>query len=111
MFPTPWTVDVLHPLEGQDEYGNDLDGHDYANPDTQRVYGWSPAGTSEQGGWRTQVTADLQVYAPPGFRCGPQDLVVVDGVRYHVEGDLEDYTHGPFGWTPGVRVNLSKVTG
>lgn len=108
---TPWTVDVLPPLEGRDEYGNDLTGHDVDNPDTQKVYGWAPAGTDETATWRRTVTADLQLFAPPGFRCTSQDAVVVDGVTYTVEGVPEDYTHGPFGWEPGIRVNLTRVEG
>lgn len=109
---TPWTVDVLHLVEGEDDYGNDVTDHDEDNPDTQAVYGWGPAGTSEEGGWRTQVEADLHLYAPPGFRCGPSDLVrLPDGRTFHVEGELEDFNHGPFGFRPGVRVNLRRTTG
>jgi hypothetical protein len=108
--PTPWTVAVLHYLTGvEDEYGNDVEG--WSSPDTQRVYGWGPAGSFEQGGWQRQVTADKSVFAPPAFRCGPHDRVVVDGQTYDVEGEVEDYTHGPFGYGPGVVVNLRRVTG
>lgn len=110
MPPTPWTVDVLHyGISGQDAYGNDVEG--YSAPDTQEVYGWAPSGTDETGGWRRTVVADLQLYAPRGFRCGPHDQVVVDGVTYDVQGEVEDYTHGPFGHQPGVRVNLTRTAG
>jgi hypothetical protein len=108
--PTPWTVDVLHYETGaEDEYGNDVEA--WSAPDTQPVHGWGPAGSVEQGGWQRQVVADLQLYAPAGFRVGPHDRVVVDGRTFEVEGDVEDYTKGPFGFRPGLRVNLRKVSG
>lgn len=115
MFPAPWTVDVLalkrdddgNPLT--DDYGNKVEAFDPPRPEP--VYGWAPAGSTEMTGWTSQVTADLQLYAPPTFKATPQDHVVVDGRTYAIEGAVQDFNHGPFGFTPGVVVNLRRVTG
>jgi hypothetical protein len=111
MFPTPHTVGVMRYLTGaEDEYGNDVES--WADPEPVRVHGWGPAGTEEDNEGRTRVVADLQLMAPAGFTVDPQDRVEVDGVVYEVEGKVEDYTHGPFGFAgAGVRVNLNRVTG
>lgn len=109
---TPYEVDVLHLVEGIDDYGNDLTYHDEDNPDTQPVFGWYPGTTEEVEGRRSTVVADRRLLAPDGFRCGPQDRVrFPDGQVFTVEGEIEDFTRGPFGWRPGVRVNLRRVTG
>lgn len=115
-FPTPYTVDVLHlQPAGQDDYGNDTETFGPAH--TQRVYGWAPGGagsarsTREADDARATVVTDLQLFAPAEFVCGAQDRVVIGGVTYFVEGNVEDFNHGPFGFRPGVRVNLQRVTG
>lgn len=109
MFPTPWTVDVLPFAPTVDAYGNDTDS--WGAPVPRPVYGWAPAGTDEVGGDRRSVTADLDLYAPPGFVCGTQDKVTVLGRVYRVEGEIESFDFGPFGFRPGVRVGLRIATG
>lgn len=107
---TPWTVEVLPwQSDGYDSYGNPIEG--YGDPVSESVYGWAPGGVTELTGWQSQVTADLQLYAPADFTVGPRDRVRVAGVTYDVEGVVEDFNHGPFGFTPGVRVNLTRVSG
>lgn len=90
----------------------------YGNPATTstqtqwNVYGWAPAGSQEMTGWSSQVTADLAVYGPvPPVSITSQAQLEVDGLLYDVEGVVEDFNHGPFGWEPGVRVNLKRVSG
>ncbi len=109
MFPTPWTVDVLPFQPTEDEYGNDA--NTWGAPVTELVYGWAPAGTAEVGGDRRAVDAVLELYAPPGFVCGTQDKVTVLGRTYRVEGEIEDFNYGPFGFRPGVRVKLKDKDG
>lgn len=111
MFPTPHAVDILpHSDAAEDDYGNPVET--YGAPVAWSVYGWGPAGSREANGWQRQVTADLQVYGPrPPVAINPRDRLVVAGETYDIEGKVEDYNHGPFGFTPGVVVNLTKVTG
>jgi hypothetical protein len=107
-FPTPWTVDVL-PYVGttEDAYGNETPTW-ATTPVTRSVYGWGPAGLNETTASRDTVTADLELLAPSDFYVGPKDHVRVLGQTYEVQGGVESYDFGPFGFTPGVRVNLRR---
>ena len=111
MFRTPHTVTVLsaNPTTDYDEYGNPVPGAPIE--DEQGVYGWAPAGTSEALDRQQQVTHDLDLYAPSGFRVSVVDRVRVGDVVYDVSGEVQDFNHGPFGFRPGVRVKLNRVTG
>jgi hypothetical protein len=108
MLPTRWTVDVL-PYIGtvEDEYGNTVDAWETI-PTVTPVYGWAPAGTNESNASRHTVTADLELLAPPDFTLDPRDHVRILGQTYEVQGAVEDFNHGPFGYAPGVRVNLRR---
>ena len=104
------TVEVIpYETTGLDSYGNPVEG--YGAPVETLVYGWAPGGSQELTGWQSQVTADLALYAPADFTVGSRDRVRVLGETYDVEGVVEDFNHGPFGWAPGVRVNLRRVEG
>lgn len=111
-YPTPWSVQVrTHSAVARDTHGKPTDV--WSGPgDPQPVYGWGPAGTSEPSEPnRSAVTHDLDLYVPPGFVCAPRDRIDVAALTYEVEGELEDFTHGPFGFAPGGRVRLRKVDG
>lgn len=102
-----WEVQVL-PYVGTtpDDYGNEVAS--FAPPVTRYVYGWSPAGGVEVNTFRHAVAADLAVYAPNDLDVRPRYRMVVDGKTYDVQGEVEDYNHGPFGYAPGVVVNLTR---
>lgn len=101
-----WEVSV-YPYTGgaRNEYGNVIDSW-ATTPVQKEVYGWSPAGTNESTASRHTVTADVELLVPPGFTLDSRDHVQILGVTYEVQGEVEDYNHGPFGFTPGGRVNL-----
>jgi hypothetical protein len=103
-----WVIDVL-PYVGtlEDDYGNRIDAW-ATTPVRKSVYGWSPAGTNETNASRHTVTADLELLVPPDFTLDSRDRVRILGVTYEVQGLVEDYNHGPFGFTPGGRVNLRR---
>ena len=103
-----WSVDVLPFLPGaEDDFGNPIQAW-ATTPVRKPVYGWQPAGTNEANASRHTVVSDLVLLAPPGFTLDPRDHVRVDGRTYEVEGEVEDLNHGPFGYAPGVRVNLRR---
>lgn len=109
MFPTPWTVDILAYLgDVEDDFGNEKPKWSTVAR-TEPVYGWAPAGTSEANVSRHAASADVELYAPPSFAANPRDRVVLDGNMHEVEGYVEDFNHGPFGWRPGVRLNLRRL--
>lgn len=112
VYPTPWAVQVrTHTAGANDSHGKPTDTWSEPGP-AQPVYGWASAGTSEPAEPnRSAVTHDLDLLVPPGFTCAPRDRIDVAGSTYEVEGELEDFTHGPFGFAPGGRVRLRKVDG
>lgn len=110
MFPTPWTVDVL-PYVGtvENEFGNTVDVWATV-PVVEPVFGWAPAGTNESTASRQTVTADVELLAPSVFTLDPRDHVRILGQTYEVQGVVESFDYGPFGYTPGVRVNLRRFS-
>ena len=109
--PTPFTVGVRAYVEGaEDPRGNPEDT--WADAVAQPVYGWAPAGTSEPfDPGRDAVTWDLDLLVPPEFTVGRKDRIVVAGEEFEVEGGLQDYNHGPFGFRPGAVVRLRRTEG
>lgn len=101
------------PYEGKvkNDRGNVVDA--WGDPVDVAVHGWHTSATHEpQIAGHDRVLVDAQVLAPSSWRPGPKDKVVLPGFgEYRVEGETEDFNHGPFGWEPGNRVNLRKVTG
>jgi hypothetical protein len=59
------------------------------------------------------VTADAELYAPPGADITPTDVVrLADGTEWEVAGAVESW-QSPFpgAWAPGVVVPLRRRTG
>lgn len=110
MFPERFTVTHEARVEG----GRDAMGVpvvSFAAPVTVRVYGWSVPGTDqetrpEQSG----VERDLDLYCREPF-AGPKDRVTIRGELFTAVGWPEVYDFGPFGFTPGCRINLKRVVG
>ena len=115
-FPTPFTVEVLPFVSGAlDAHRNPVES--WQDPGVvQSVYGWGPPQDSKEvrepdTPGRSAVYAELDVYVPPGFVCGPHDRVRLEGRVYDVIGEASNYSTGPFGFTPGRRVSLKLVVG
>lgn len=106
------------------------DGHGnavlrFADPVDVRVFGYGPRsadGSAEAfPSGRDVVTVGLSVYGPPfpwapvaggdPVTVTPLDRLEVAGVLYEVDGEVADWTHGPFGFAPGVSVSLKRVEG
>lgn len=112
--PARYTVGVRTYSEGADDaHGNPTPS--WAAAVTIAAYGWAPrTGAAEllEAG-RDAVITDLAIYAPvpTTLTIGPRDRVVVDGDTYEVVGHPQEFNHGPFGWAPGVQLNVNRVEG
>lgn len=116
-FPTLFTVGTHTYSAGSDDgYNISTDTWTPAKGvagSQQEVYGWStPSTTEPKLAGHDRVTVDIELLAPPEFTVGPHDLVDLPGEgQFEVIGYPEDFTKGPFGFQPGVVVNLRKVEG
>lgn len=108
---TPFTIGVKRYQTGaKDAHGNTLDT--WADPISVGVYSIAPATSDEpyENG-RESIVTGLTVLAPAGTEIDARDLVVIDNEDYTVEGDIANWNQGPFGWSPGVQINLKRVEG
>lgn len=112
-FPTPHTVgwhtasDAAVDAEGNPAttYTPDLD-----EAGTQvKVIGWAPAQSTEPELGR--VEHDIDLYVPPNVVARPADVVELPSGQFEVVGEPLDWTKGPFGFAPGIVVQLRRVTG
>lgn len=110
MFPERFTVGHEALIKGaKDSMGVPIVSYS-ASVDVS-VYGWaSPSADDVIRPELSGVERDLDLYAKVGFTL-PGDRVTVAGQLFTVIGYPEDYGTGPFGYRPGVRVNLKKVEG
>lgn len=97
----------------EDAHGNVEKG--WADPVDVLVHAWHTGQSEEpQVEGHERVRVDGQVIAPSTWMPDPRDRVTLPGVpgEFLIIGVPEDYDHGPFGWSPGVRmVNIQKVSG
>ena len=111
-FPTPYTV-TREPYQAgaTDPLGNPVDSWGAAV--SVPVHGWAPPSADqlpfEQN--RSQIERDLDLYVPPSTVSAPRDHWTIDGTVYEQQGHAEDFTHGPFGFNAGLRINLNRVEG
>jgi len=111
--PASKSVGVRAYSEGTKNALNDA-APSWAQAASKAVYGWAPAGTSEPfEAARGAVTWDLDLLVPPSFTCDPRDRIVVPGFtqEFEVDGQVQQYNDGPFGFTPGGIVHLKAVAG
>jgi hypothetical protein len=115
MYPLAQTIGhKVHQAGAKDAHGNPVDS--WAAPVDVQVYGYGPrtdvrgsTGSGEPAG--TQVLVGLQLLAPKGTVISPQDRIVIDGNEYEVDGEIGDWNNGPFGFEPGVVINLKRAEG
>lgn len=78
-----------------------------------KVMGWAPATSTEPQVGR--VEHDIDLFCTPGTACRPNDVVDLpldrSLGRFEVVGYPLDWTKGPFGFTPGMVVQLRRVEG
>lgn len=110
MFPTPYRVQRIRRTQtGENALGQPV----YAESTTSvSVHGWEPTSQEERytAALAGRTVSDLKLLSPTGdFKSS--DAVVINGVTYEVDGEVADYTHGPF--VPGFGgfvIGLRKVS-
>lgn len=111
-FPLPHTVQHLaYAGTARNSRGNTVDV--WASPVDVAAF-WHTGPTHEpQIAGHERVRVDAKVYVASSVTVSSKDKFVLPGRgEFEVEGEPEDYDHGPFGFTPGVVVvNLRRVTG
>lgn len=109
LFPVPVTL-VTRAVTGQDGDGNDV----RAETTVVTAGVFAPGGSVERADGGDQVVTQPTVSLPTGSVLDAVDAILVNGVRYQVDGDPARWPANPFtGWTPdySVEVRLRKVTG
>lgn len=112
-FPLPHQVLRVRRVRRQevDELGNDVWVDEESSTPVQ-VAGWAtPSADEPKLAGHDRQTVTVELYAPVGsFR--PEDAVKLPEREDTLEviGEPENYSHGPFGWDPGLEVvNLGGV--
>lgn len=110
MLKANWTVGHKPYLEGaQDRYGDVVDTWGPEVP--LKVYSIAPRGSTEPDeAGRTAVISGFSILAPVNA-IGPHDRLVIDDEDYEVQGNVQDWNRGPFGWQPGVEVLVERAEG
>lgn len=109
-------MDALHTIGhkvarvgAKDAHGNVTLSWD--DPVDLAVYAIYPRYSQEPEPDRPLVVVGLAVLAPTGTTVDPFDRFVIDGEEYEVEGEVADWTRGPFDYSPGVEIVLKRAEG
>lgn len=110
--PTPHTVGHRAFTPGVADGRGNVEGG-WADPVDLRVHSVAPGATDEPG----TAARDLSliawtIHAPAGTDVGPRDLIVVGGREYRVNGEMRDWTKGPWSMPiAGVVIELLRAEG
>lgn len=95
---------------GVDAHNNEIET--WSDTTQHRVYGWSsPKSDEPKVAGHDRVIVDVELLAPEGFPARAHDRVILPDGVFDVIGYAEDYNHGPFGWKPGLVLNLRRSEG
>lgn len=75
------------------------------------VYPGTPGVDYEPGRSPSQIPMFVLASADSLGGVKARDRIVWNGATFQVEADAEDYNYGPFGFEPGVRVQMLRVEG
>lgn len=108
-FPYAQTITVLRRVLAEpDQYGNDT----YTDAAVQ-VSGCvvQPAGSNEQTQFTDQISTDITVFMPYGTDVSPLDALVINGVKYEIQGIPQQWRSPFSGHTSPIQLRASLVTG
>ena len=111
MFPTPHTVThVSKTVTGLNALGQDITAQVSRS---RAVYGWSTKSTTDGSGadLAERVITELSLLTPDSDWYNGDAVILPNNLgEFTVKGGVEDMNSGPFGFRPGYRVTLRKVT-
>lgn len=112
-FPESFTVGHQVYSESGTGYGG-LPTESWAPPASVPVYAiypGTPGEDYEPGRNPAEIPLFLLGTSDALGSVQPRDRFVVNGDTFEVDGAVENYNFGPFGFEPGVRVTLKRVEG
>ena len=65
-------------------------------------------GSKTVGAAEITVTSGLTVYLPPATEVQNNDIFVVRGIRYVLDGEPFDWRNGMGNWNPGTVIDLQR---
>lgn len=112
-FPAPFTIGHrVYSATGDDGFGNPVES--WAVAVSRAVYAVAPGtpGEDYEVG-RVSSRIPMVVLGPASSLAGigARDIVVWAGKDYEVDGVVEDFDYGPFGFEPGCRIRMIRVEG
>jgi hypothetical protein len=108
-FPYAQTITLSRrTLAEPDEFGNDT-YIDVPVPVPGCVV--QPAGSSEDTQFTDQVSTSITVFMPYGTEVSVLDALVINGVRYEIEGIPQQWRSPFSGHTSPIQVRASLITG
>lgn len=107
-FGLPFGITVTVQRQAEDRFGNfTTTGEHQVGP-----CAFEPTPSQELTEQRETVTRNARLFVPPGADIQPTDRVLLpDGSRWSVSGDVLQFANPFTGWTPGGTVQLERVTG
>jgi len=112
-FPTPYTVGIsTYSIGSLDAFGDPIAS--WSAPVSVGVYAVAPGTPGEDYEPGRDVSRIPMVVLGPASSLGDigaRDRITWAGRTYEVDGEPEDFDHGPFGFEPGCRVRMIRVEG
>lgn len=106
--PALYTIGIRTLQSGAlDSHGNSVDG--WGDPFDVQVYAIAPRTSTEDDPTRTEAITGYTILAPVTLVIGYRDRVVIDGEEWEVDGEIGNWSHGPFGWAPGISFNVKRA--
>ena len=112
-FPLPFTASHLaHSAGATDDFGNAADS--WAAGVDVACFWWSPEVAEPALPGHSRIVVDLVIVldSADAATVKSRDRFVIDSLTFEVDGQAQDFDHGPFGWAPNRRpISLKRVEG
>jgi hypothetical protein len=105
------TIGIKRYLEGaEDAHGNPIEGWGPEEP--VKVFAIVPTSSVEPTAvGREAVITGLSILAPSSVQVSHKDRILIGSEEFTIEGEVADWTRGPFSFKPGIQFALKRVEG